>query len=90
MSNWKSWFFSALVFVILGTAVVATNAIEFTAQGLFVFTVSLGICLQIAWDKLVLKNISTHEEIMKGNVAYAIVLAIPTLLVIAGAIAMQG
>lgn len=90
MDNVKSWLAIGLLMAIIAGAVVATNAVEFTAQGLFVFTIGLWVGLQIAWDRTTLKDYNTKDEITKGNVAYALVFLAPTFACIAGAIAMQG
>ncbi len=91
MNAWKTIVSIAVVLAIVAGGVTLTTLVEFTAPGLFIFTIGMGFGAFVVWDQVLMKGVSTMEEIVeKGNIAYALFMLIPALIVLAGALAMQG
>lgn len=91
MNAWKSIVSIAVILAIVAGGVTLTTLVNFTAPGLFIFTIGMGFGAFVVWDQVLMKDVKTINQIVEEkNVAYAIFMLVPALIVLAGALAMQG
>ncbi len=88
--NYKLAVTLTLIVGAFASAVALTNIIELTGPALAVFYGGLGFAGVAIWDNVVLRDLSTIREVSSGNVAYALVLAIPAIVWLAACIAAVG
>lgn len=89
---WQYSKFLAPVGILIGCVAVAltfTSFDELSAPSHFALYLGLVYCAYVVWDMLLLKDVSTVEQIVKEkNLAYAVFSIIPALLAIAAACAL--
>ena len=89
MNKWKSTLSVALTLGVIAVVVTFTQFIEFSAMGQFAFVLGAGFGVYVVWDQVLLKDVDTIGEVVnKQNLAYALLLLIPVLLVCAAAVAI--
>lgn len=87
MKNWRATLIIAFVVGIVASIVALNAVIELSAPAMFLLILAMGYGAFTVWDVVLLKNANTYEEIVtKGNIAYAIYMCIPALLVLAAAL----
>ena len=89
MNKWKSTLSVALTLGVIAVIVTFTQFVEFSAMGQFAFVLGAGFGCYVVWDQILLKDVDTLEQITtEQNLAYALLLLIPVLLVCAAAVAI--
>lgn len=89
MNKWKSTLSVAMTLGVIAVIITFTQFIEFSAMGQFAFVLGAGFGAFVVWDQILLRDVDTVSEIVtKGNIAYALLLLIPVLLVCAAAVAI--
>lgn len=87
MKNWKPTLWIAIAVGIIVTVVALEIMPEISALSMFIMTLALAFGAYTAWDMLLLKHVNTYEQIVeKGNIAYAIYMCIPALLILAASL----
>lgn len=87
MKNWKPTLWVALIIGIVASVIALDFFPEVSALSMFMMTLAMAFGAYTAWDMVLLKHVSTYEEIVtKGNIAYAIYMCIPALLILAASL----
>lgn len=87
MKNWKPTLWIAMIVGIIASIIALDFLPEVSALSMFVMTLAMAFGAYTVWDMLLLKHVSTHEQIVeKGNIAYAIYMCIPALLILAASL----
>lgn len=87
MKNWKPTLWIALIIGVIASVIALEFIPEVSALSMFVMTLALAFGAYTAWDMVLLKHVSTYTEIVeRRNVAYAIYMCIPALLILAASL----
>jgi len=87
VKNWKPTLWIAMIVGIIASIIALDFLPEVSALSMFVMTLAMAFGAYTVWDMLLLKHVSTHEQIVeKGNIAYAIYMCIPALLILAASL----
>lgn len=87
MNAWKLVLALACVAGVAASIVALNVMIELSAPAMFMLTLSMAFGAYVVWDMVLLKDVDTiHEIVHKENVAYAVFMLIPALLVLAASL----
>jgi hypothetical protein len=87
MKNWKATLWIAMALGVIASVIALDFFPEVSALSMFMMTLAMAFGAYTVWDMLLLKHVSTHEQIVeKGNIAYAIYMCIPALLILAASL----
>ena len=87
MKNWKPTLWIAMVIGIVASVVALDFFPAVSSLSMFMTTLAMAFGAYTVWDMVLMKHVSTHDEIVnKRNVAYAIYMCIPALLILAASL----
>lgn len=87
MNAWGKVLSIGAVVAAAGVVVALNVLIELSAIAMFAVTLVLGFGAYVVWDNVLMKDVDTYEEIVeKENIAYAIYMLIPALLILAASL----
>ncbi|MBS1562577.1 MAG: hypothetical protein JSS89_13300 [Bacteroidetes bacterium] len=87
MKNWKKVMAIGWVLGIVASVYALNVNPQLSAPAMFTLILIMGFSAQTVWDMVLFGDVDTRDEIInKRNVAYAITLCIPALLVLAAAL----
>lgn len=87
MKNWKPTLWIAMAIGIVASIIALEFVPSLSTLSMFAITLAMAYGAFTVWDMILLKHVSTYTEIVeKRNVAYAIYMLIPALLILAASL----
>jgi len=87
MNNWKTVLTLAMVAGVVAATIALNAMVELSAIAMFMLIIAMGFAFYVVWDVVLFKHVDTRKEIIdEQNIAYAITLCIPALLVLAASL----